>query len=61
MTPTNLRLPFVALPPGSILMPSVRLMDRHTLQLKEVTLLKRHTFTVAGKTYGTVRFMVNMV
>lgn len=57
--PRTLRLPLVLLPPGSMLMPSVRLTVEHMLQLKLVTFVHRHTFAMSGTTYGTVALTVN--
>lgn len=59
VTPRTFRLPLVLLPPGSMLISSVRLMVEQMVQLRFVTLVNRHTFTADPKTYGTVTLMVN--
>lgn len=59
VTPRTFRLPLVLLLPGSMLMPSVRLIELHTLQLKLLTVEKRTTFSVPRTSYGRVQLTVS--
>lgn len=59
VTPSMFRLPLVLVGPGSMETPSIRLTVPQMLQLKFVTVVNRHTFTVPRKTYGTVVLTVN--